>query len=67
MLTEITRTQAKILVKSRPLKKSNSGRNPTISAIITENTMNLIRLQTLQTGFSSINLEPNTFIDRLAQ
>ncbi len=67
MLTEITRTQAKILVKSRPFKKSNSGRNPTISAIITANTTNLIRLQTSQTGFSSINLEPNTFINRLAQ
>ena len=67
MLTEITRTQAKILVKSRPFKKSNSGRKPTISAIITANTTNLIRLQTSQTGFSSINLEPNTFSNRLAQ
>ena len=67
MLTEITRNQAKILVKSRPLKKSNSGRKPTISAIITANATNLIRLQTSQTGFSSINLEPNTFINRLAQ
>ena len=67
MLTEITRTQAKILVKSTPLKKSNSGRKPTMSAIITENTTNLIRLQISQTGFSSINLDPNTFNNRLAQ
>ena len=45
---------AKYLVISIPLKKSNSGRSPTIAVMATATTINRILLQISQVGFSSI-------------